>query len=627
MQVGNGPNSEVFHVDWLTDSLLRSRNRVTDQSLQTLSAFGNKSHFLTVSFSMVFSSDDIDVFVFRDYVKNKLIEMSSYMLEFQLPVVQVLGVDIASSQLPSNVDFTLSPSQAPEFVPDPVTSEPSNKNDNPSPSARPVTAAPSDRTSASPSARPATAAPSNRRGDPSRKVSTFLYLVDPLSILKSTRICRFRQPSWEPSASSEIPTEGPVAVLTTALEPANIITEPETNEATNDLIDETNDVAVSTGGAENKQKADDSIITLTEKDGEDVVDETQTKDDYVPILGLDQESSTPPSPLLQGEVPCSMVLRYANELSGDAIQVWKSATSFIMNAEATKLSYSQLEDNALIQITLVEQTVLSTFHDGKKRSLQANISVSDDQAQTMAPLQLNFTVSTKQVVNDSDVVALIGDGFKSFHQRGQYLEQLRNLSRGFDDSLKSMDLFINDELIVAENAVLNAKSSNEHSNESWGIIVGVAAASLVVAIMVMLGGYAALHRHRKKKGYRKHDDESTNAYLVEDEAMKPVSSFDDGSYTDETTSKNTTYSIVAPAGKLGLEIRNSSQTSNIPVVDVVKETSALSGQVQVGDMLISVDEIDCKGLGAKKVTELICERSSSFARQFVFLRQLQAEEV
>ena len=61
-----------------------------------------------------------------------------------------------------------------------------------------------------------------------------------LSILKSTRICRFRQPSWEPSASSEIPTEGPVAVLTTALEPANTITEPETNEATNDLIDKTN---------------------------------------------------------------------------------------------------------------------------------------------------------------------------------------------------------------------------------------------------------------------------------------------------------------------------------------------------------------------------------------------------
>ena len=455
-----------------------------------------------------------------------------------------------------------------------------------------------------------------------------------LSILKSTRICRFRQPSWEPSASSEIPTEGPVAVLTTALEPANTITEPETNEATNDLIDKTNDVAVSTGGAENKQKAEDSIITLAEKDGKDVVDETQTKDDYIPILGLDQQSTTPPSPLLQGEVPCSMVLRYAHELSDDAIQVWKSATSFIMNAEATKLSYSQLEDNALIQITLVEQTLLSTSDDGIKRSLQANISVSDDPAQTMAPLQLNFTVSTKQVVNDSDVVALIGDGFKSFHQRGQYLEQLRNLSRGFDDSLKSMDLFINDELIVAENAVLNAKSSNEHSNESWGIIVGVAAASLV-AIMVMLGGYAALHRHRQKKSYMKHDDESTNAYLVEDEAMKPVSSFDDGSYTDETTSKNTTYSIVAPAGKLGLEIRNSRisprclnyQTSNIPVVDVVKETSALSGQVQVGDMLISVDEIDCKGLGAKKVTELICERSSSFARQFVFLRQLQEEEV
>ncbi|EJK62776.1 hypothetical protein THAOC_16594, partial [Thalassiosira oceanica] len=94
----------------------------------------------------------------------------------------------------------------------------------------------------------------------------------------------------------------------------------------------------------------------------------------------------------------------------------------------------------------------------------------------------------------------------------------------------------------------------------------------------------------------------------------------------EIPSKNTTYSIIAPAGKLGLKIRNSSQT-NMAVVDAVKEDSFLSGEVKAGDLLISVDEIDCKGLGAQNVTELICERSAYLARQFVFQRQLQAEEV
>ena len=173
---------------------------------------------------------------------------------------------------------------------------------------------------------------------------------------------------------------------------------------------------------------------------------------------------------------------------------------------------------------------------------------------------------------------------------------------------------------------LNAKSPNEHSNKSSGIrvIVGVTSASLV-AVMV-LGSMYALRRRRDRNNYIKHDDESTNDNIVEDEVMRPVSSFDEVSSTDEVTSKDTTYSVVAPAGKLGLNIRNSSQ-EDTPVVDAVKETSALSGQVQAGDLLVSVDEIDCRGLGAEIVTEMICERSSCFARRFVFQRRLQVEEV
>ena len=119
----------------LPDSPLRA-NRVTEQSLQTVSAFGNDFHFLTISFSMVFSSVDndvfdIDVFEFRDYVNSDLNEMSANMLEVELPVVKVLEVDISG--------FAISPSRAPEFAPD-----------TPSPSDRPVTVAPSNRPSASP---------------------------------------------------------------------------------------------------------------------------------------------------------------------------------------------------------------------------------------------------------------------------------------------------------------------------------------------------------------------------------------------------------------------------------------------------------------------------------------------
>ncbi|KAL9183983.1 hypothetical protein ACHAXT_002069 [Thalassiosira profunda] len=77
-------------------------------------------------------------------------------------------------------------------------------------------------------------------------------------------------------------------------------------------------------------------------------------------------------------------------------------------------------------------------------------------------------------------------------------------------------------------------------------------------------------------------------------------------------------SVVAPAGKLGIVIDN--QTGDMPMVHAIKETSPLNGKLNCGDLLISVDGIDCRGMTAVQVSRLISSRSHHEARTLIVLR-------
>ena len=65
--------------------------------------------------------------------------------------------------------------------------------------------------------------------------------------------------------------------------------------------------------------------------------------------------------------------------------------------------------------------------------------------------------------------------------------------------------------------------------------------------------------------------------------------------------------MVAPPGKLGLVIANPRQKT--PIVLEMKDASALQGKVHVGDLLLSLDEVDCHGLLASEVSALVGGRS------------------
>ncbi|KAL3778924.1 hypothetical protein ACHAW5_000635 [Stephanodiscus triporus] len=82
--------------------------------------------------------------------------------------------------------------------------------------------------------------------------------------------------------------------------------------------------------------------------------------------------------------------------------------------------------------------------------------------------------------------------------------------------------------------------------------------------------------------------------------------------------------VVAPAGPLGIVIHNVAG-ANLPIVHAVRETSALRGRVRAGDVLVSVDEVECEGMSAEQVSRLICDRSENPGRMIGLLRACSKE--
>ena len=77
--------------------------------------------------------------------------------------------------------------------------------------------------------------------------------------------------------------------------------------------------------------------------------------------------------------------------------------------------------------------------------------------------------------------------------------------------------------------------------------------------------------------------------------------------------------IYAPAGRLGLVVDNPDEGA--PVIHSIKPDSVLSDQIQVGDRLIGVDEVDVSGLSPVKVSKLISKRSTNPLRKLTLTRR------
>jgi len=118
-----------------------------------------------------------------------------------------------------------------------------------------------------------------------------------------------------------------------------------------------------------------------------------------------------------------------------------------------------------------------------------------------------------------------------------------------------------------------------------------------------------------------------NNMFIDDNTLEDIYQTPDGSYNLEggdggdgsnSNSNFTRLTVVAPPGKLGITFNV--HTGNMPIVLTIEETSMLHGDVHVGDLVMSVDEIDCGGLSAVQVSRLISSRGGNPVRTLVLLR-------
>lgn len=88
--------------------------------------------------------------------------------------------------------------------------------------------------------------------------------------------------------------------------------------------------------------------------------------------------------------------------------------------------------------------------------------------------------------------------------------------------------------------------------------------------------------------------------------------------TEQTPAVLDFITIVAPSGVLGVVLNNAGV--EFPLVFAVKDSSPLYGRVEVGDMLVSVDEVHCKGMSSHTVSSFLSSRSHNPGRKLTLAR-------
>lgn len=82
--------------------------------------------------------------------------------------------------------------------------------------------------------------------------------------------------------------------------------------------------------------------------------------------------------------------------------------------------------------------------------------------------------------------------------------------------------------------------------------------------------------------------------------------------------------VEAPAGKLGVVI--DTPNDGAPVVHAVKDSSVISDKVQVGDLLIAVDDQDVRSMSAIQVSKLISKKSGQAVRKLTLVRTVYSNQ-
>jgi len=298
-----------------------------------------------------------------------------------------------------------------------------------------------------------------------------------------------------------------------------------------------------------------------------------------------------------------------------------------------------------------------------RRRLQQQVSNVDT-----LPLELDFTTNIQlskqpqkeKVLNGNE---LVSSAFRSVEDQNEYIALLNDSTSEEEEdtndimnNVQSITLEVDNEIVtessnkeeddktvVFEEVEAETQSTtNEEMNERdmlMYIIIIVLGATFLCSITV-----CCCCGSSKKKSKKKNEEGNKSKSLAESDSMAAAgydieqqedTSSEDGSSTkydtagsqsSQSQSENSqaavyhSISIKAPRGKLGLVLVNN-VTNDLAGITRIKDDSILSNQVNVGDLLLSVDEIDCRGMLACDVSELIGSRCENDERVLVLLRE------
>lgn len=283
-------------------------------------------------------------------------------------------------------------------------------------------------------------------------------------------------------------------------------------------------------------------------------------------------------------------------------------------------------------------------------------------------LRLDFTTvigfdADEDKKDNWDPGRMVAAGFETLDQQEAYMAALQNATRNDGcsfEGLESVLLEVDGEWVMEEAITdldgeglvkkaepiavsVGTENANDTRESGSAFVYALIAAAGVGAVLMLLlcGMYYKQWTRRDKEGKSTTLQELPAAAVVESNDIESVdtSSFaleegeeDAEDYTsscapevedDEEEQRGgvfNTISMVVPPGKLGLVISNPQR--EVPIVLQMKTGSPLHGKVRVGDLLLSVDGVDCRGMAASEVLELVGgHRSQEPSRTLIVLRE------
>jgi len=350
------------------------------------------------------------------------------------------------------------------------------------------------------------------------------------------------------------------------------------------------------------------------------------------------------------------------EITQDYIQ--KSIQSTIIDNSAEG-SDEESEGGLEVTVSLNSYRVLSPQNEEVEQPSNLRRRLQQVSNEDTIPLELDFTTNiqlSKQPQEEKvlDGNELVATTFRSVESQSEYITLLNDSTSEEEEdtndimnNVQSITLEVDNEIVTessnkeedktvvfeeveAETQSTNNEELNERDMLMYIIIIVLGATFLLsITVCCCCGGKKSKKNEESNKSKSLAESDSMAAGGYDIEQHQEDTSSEDGSTKYDTAGSQSSQSsnssssqaavyhsinIKAPSGKLGLVLVNN-VTNDLAGITRIKDDSILLNQVNVGDLLLSVDEIDCRGMMACDVSELIGSRCENDERVLVLLRE------